>query len=82
MYKLRSCSNIFREINSSLVTTVQCVNCSDLVSLIFGKNFVKVKFLLKKLLKRVNLTKNTRKRDHAKKIFREINSLVTSLVTR
>ena len=29
----------------------QCGNCCDLVSHIFGKNFVKVTFLLKKLLK-------------------------------
>ena len=32
----------------------QCGNCCNLVSHIFGKNFVKVTFLLKKLLKSFN----------------------------
>ena len=38
-------------INFRNYLATQCGNCCDLVPHIFGKNFVKVTFLLKKLLK-------------------------------
>ena len=36
---------------STMCASSHCGNCCDLVSHIFGKNFVKLTFLLKKLLK-------------------------------